>query len=64
MLNSAFHWKPLMNGHSDFFPRDFLEIVVPVSSFPTLESFGILQWHQARYVVFHPGFYDRRTSRS
>lgn len=61
MLNSAFHWKPLVNGYSDFFPRDFLEMVVPVSSFPTLESFGILQRHQARYVVFHPGFYDRRS---
>jgi hypothetical protein len=61
MLYSAFHWKPLVNGYSDFIPPDFREMVIPVSSFPTLESFRILERHRTRYVVFHPDFYDRRS---
>lgn len=61
MLYSTFHWKPLVNGYSDYFPPDFRQIVVPVSSFPTLESFAILKGRNTRYVVFHPDFYDHRT---
>jgi hypothetical protein len=60
MLYSSFHWKPLVNGYSDFIPNDFQEMVIPVSSFPTLDSFGILRRYQTRYVVFHPNFYEHR----
>jgi 4-amino-4-deoxy-L-arabinose transferase-like glycosyltransferase len=61
MLYSMFHWKPLVNGYSDFFPPDFLQMVIPVSSFPTLEAFGLLRTHDARYVIFHSDFYDHRS---
>ncbi len=58
VLNSTVHWKPLLNGFSDFYPADFRAMGVPVSSFPTLEAFGILRQHRARYVVFHLNGYD------
>lgn len=61
MLNSAAHWFPLVNGYSDHIPRDFREQVVPLSSFPTRDSFGILGKIGARYVVFHLDLYDRRS---
>jgi hypothetical protein len=61
MLNSTAHWKPLVNGYSDFFPVDFRAMVIPVSSFPALEAFNILRKHGARYVVFHAGWYDGRS---
>ncbi|MCA1583262.1 MAG: hypothetical protein LC791_00325 [Acidobacteria bacterium] len=61
MLNSTAHWQPLVNGYSDHIPRDFREQVVPLSSFPSRESFLLLGKIGARYVVFHLDLYDRRS---
>jgi hypothetical protein len=59
MLNSTVHWQPLTNGYSDHIPDDFREMVIPVSTFPSRESFTILRRLRARYAVFHLNFYDR-----
>jgi hypothetical protein len=61
MLGSTVHFQPLINGYSDHIPADWRESVVPLSSFPTRESFGILGKIGARYVVFHLRGYDRRS---
>ncbi len=61
MLNSATHWKPLVNGYSDHIPQEFRDQVIPLSSFPTRDSFRILGRLDARYVVFHLNLYDRRS---
>jgi hypothetical protein len=60
MLNSTAHWQPLVNGYSDHIPADFRRTVLPLSSFPSRESFGILARADARYVVFHLNMYDSR----
>jgi hypothetical protein len=60
MLNSTAHWQPLVNGYSDHIPGDFRKTVVPLSSFPTRESFAILARAGARYVVFHLDMYNTR----
>jgi hypothetical protein len=60
MLNSTAHWKPLVNGYSDHIPADFRRTVIPLSSFPSRESFGILARADARYVVFHLDMYNTR----
>jgi len=60
MLYSTSHWKPLINGYSDFIPPEFRQMVVPLSSFPNDESFQILKPLRARYVVFHFDLYDHR----
>ncbi len=60
MLYSTSHWKPLVNGYSDFIPPEFRRMVVPLSSFPNDESFQILKPLRARYVVFHFNLYDHR----
>jgi hypothetical protein len=60
MLNSTAHWKPLVNGYSDHIPADFRKTVLPLSSFPSRESFGILARADARYVVFHLDMYNTR----
>ena len=54
------HWQPLVNGYSDYIPNDFRRSVVPLSSFPTRESFRILSTVGARYVVFHLDMYNTR----
>jgi 4-amino-4-deoxy-L-arabinose transferase-like glycosyltransferase len=61
MLNSTAHWKPLVNGYSDYLPVDFRAMVIPVSSFPVLEAFNLLHKHGTRYVVFHANWYDHRS---
>ena len=61
MLNSTYHWQPLVNGYSDHISQEFRDMVIPLSSFPTVESFGILERKRARYVVFHLNYYDRRS---
>ena len=60
MLNSTAHWQPLVNGYSDHIPADFRRTVIPLSSFPSRESFGILARADARYVVFHLNMYNTR----
>lgn len=59
MLNSTAHWRPLVNGYSDYVPPEWREMVIPVSSFPNPESFVILQRHRVRYVVFHLNLHSR-----
>lgn len=61
MLNSTLHWQPLINGYSDHIPQDFRDMVIPLSSFPTRESFRLLKERRTRYVVFHLDWYDRRS---
>jgi len=61
MLNSTSHWFPLINGYSDHIPGDFRKTVIPLSSFPTRESFTILGTSGARYVIFHTNLYDSRS---
>jgi hypothetical protein len=61
MLSSTYHWQPLVNGYSDHIPGDFREIVRPVSSFPSRESFQILRERRTRYVLFHMNYYDVRS---
>jgi hypothetical protein len=60
MLNSTTHWQPLVNGYSDHIPADFRKTVLPLSSFPSRESFAILAKTGARYVVFHLDMYNAR----
>ena len=61
MLGSTIHFQALINGYSDHIPAEFRATVVPLSSFPTREAFGVLGRIGARYVVFHLNGYDRRS---
>ena len=53
MLGSTYHWQPLINGYSDHIPQDFRDAALPLSSFPSADSFKILEQLGARYVVVH-----------
>ena len=58
LLGSTAHWQPLVNGYSDYIPPDFVEIAVPLASFPNPEGFEILRARRARYAVFHLDLYN------
>lgn len=61
MLGSTYHFQQLINGYSDHIPVDWRATALPLSSFPTRQSFGVLGRIGARYVVFHLRGYDRRS---
>jgi hypothetical protein len=61
MLDSAYHWQPLINGYSDHIPQDFRDNALPLSGFPSKDSFAILEPLGARYAVVHLNLVDPQT---
>ncbi|MEX2270471.1 MAG: glycosyltransferase family 39 protein [Vicinamibacterales bacterium] len=58
MLFSTYHWQPLINGYSDHYPKDFIDMLDVVKDFPTdPRSFSLLRDRGARYVVLHLNWY-------
>jgi hypothetical protein len=53
MLGSTAHWQPLVNGYSDYMPPDLAAIEGHLGTFPSAESFALLQRDQVRYAIFH-----------
>lgn len=52
MFRSMWHWRPLVNGYSDYIPPDFRDMMVPINGFPDPASFRILRARGVRYVTF------------
>lgn len=64
MLYSTAHWKPLVDGYSDFVPPEYGAMAETLSEFPTPESFAILHRLGVRYVMVHPELYYADVSRA
>ena len=58
MFWSAWHWRPLVNGYSDYIPLDFIQIAVPINAFPDPVSFEIARERNVRYVLYHWNMYN------
>ncbi|PYR37790.1 MAG: hypothetical protein DMF93_17255 [Acidobacteria bacterium] len=58
MLQSTTHWMPLVNGYSDYMPRDFLANVMTLAPFPSRDSLRLLHHRRVRYAVFHRYWYN------
>jgi hypothetical protein len=58
MLKSTAHWMPMMNGYSDYIPKDFLDNVTTLAPFPSRDAFKILESRGVRYAVFHLSGYN------
>lgn len=61
---STFHWKPLVNGYSGFYPPSYFMRLKAMASFPDADSIAALRRDGVRYVVVHadgylPGEYPR-----
>lgn len=54
---STFHWKPLLNGYSGFFPQSYLLRLEQLAGFPDERSVEALRLAGARYVVVHEDGY-------
>ncbi len=60
MVLSAAHWMPLVNGYSDHIPQDFREAAAVLDSFPSNDTFAILQRRRVRYIGVHWDMYGGR----
>jgi hypothetical protein len=58
MLASTAHWQPLINGYSDHIPQDFRDNAPLLNTFPSADSFKVLESLGARYAVIHLGLMD------
>jgi hypothetical protein len=59
MLLSTYHWRPLLNGYSDYIPPEFRELATVLGGPPDDEWIPTLRRHGIRYVVVHFDLYDR-----
>jgi len=53
MVNSTVHWRPLVNGYSDYFPPDFRETAGILALFPDAEGLALLRERGVRYAIVH-----------
>lgn len=57
MYMSTFHWMPLVNGYSGFFPPSYLERLEKLATFPDSQSVAVLRNDGVSYVVVHADGY-------
>ena len=55
---STFHWMPLANGYSGFYPPSYLARLDALRHFPDDASVARLRGDGVRYVIVHPASYD------
>jgi hypothetical protein len=53
MIYSTIHWMPMMNGYSDHTPAQFRTDSFILDSFPSHDSFRVLQKARVRYIGIH-----------
>jgi hypothetical protein len=53
MFNSTFHWQPIVNGYSGFFPKTFIELAEHTTSFPDDRSIAYLKRRGVDLVIVH-----------
>lgn len=57
---STFHWKPIVNGYSGFFPPSYVHRLERMRGFPDSSGFAQLLRDGVRYLIVHPRLYPRR----
>jgi hypothetical protein len=50
---STFHWKPLLNGYSGYYPPRYLRRLDTLETFPDPQSLDALRTEDVRYIVVH-----------
>ena len=53
MTFSTSHWMPMMNGYSDHTPPQFRKDAFVLDSFPSNDSFAVLERARVRYIGIH-----------
>lgn len=53
MFSSTYHWQPIVNGYSGFFPKSFYEMSLYMRTFPDEESIAYLRKRGVEVIVVH-----------
>lgn len=53
MFNSRWHWQPMVNGYSGFFPKTFIELAERTRTFPDEASIRYLKQRDVDLLVIH-----------
>lgn len=53
MYESTFHWQPILNGYSGFYPRSYLELLEETKKFPDPSALAYLRRRGVDYIVLH-----------
>jgi hypothetical protein len=53
MYYSTFHWQPLVNGYSGYYPQSYIRFLDAVWTFPQPETIRYLQRLGVGYVILH-----------
>ena len=56
---STFHWHPIVNGNSGYFPKSYEELTKHEADFPSDSSVEYLRTRGVDYVAVHGAFIDR-----
>jgi hypothetical protein len=56
-FRSIFHWMPLVNGYSGFYPDSSLRLQSALAAFPSPESIEELRRRDVVYLVVHESYY-------
>ena len=53
MFNSTWHWQPIVNGYSGFFPQSFYELAEQTKEFPDERAIAYLKSRGVDFIVVH-----------
>jgi hypothetical protein len=60
---STFHWRPLVNGYSGFWPAAYIETVRAIRDFPADGAIAALRRRGVQHAILHERFYGRERYR-
>ena len=55
---STFHWMPIVNGYSGYYPPSYLSRLGPMNKIPDNSAVEALVRAGVRYVIVHPDLFD------
>ena len=56
MYASTFHWQPIVNGYSGFYPRSYIDLLGVMSDFPAGPVVAELKRRRVDLIVLHGRF--------
>jgi hypothetical protein len=55
---SLWHWRPLVNGYSGYYPQSYQQLLRAMERFPDERSIAMLRDRDVQFVILHRDFYD------
>ncbi len=57
MYASTFHWQPMVNGYSGFYPKSYIELIEEMREFPSDEALAYLKRRNVDFIILHGAHY-------